>query len=1084
MSIQPQNERITVWIDNGDKKAELHTKTPCCDTNSTLDGSVAAANELSLYAGHKSIPLITAFFKSFNVQNVDDDDNDIRKKANLGIILGVYLPTIQHIFGAIMFLRLFWIVGIMGIGQCIAMTFLCMLCTLLTSISLSAVATNGVIETGGTYFMISRNLGPEFGTAVGLLFYLANACACAMYIVGAVEVFLLYLAPNMTIGSQEVHDDTGLTGMMSNNYRAYGTIILLLLFAVVALGVRFVQFFAPISLVCVLISIIAIFAGVIEKSIISSNHRVCYLDNLLLHASTYASVNTTNENLCSYCNFDNPKLLDAICYNNSSIDSCGNHTLTCEKAFPGIRSGIFLANLGSNYMEEGEVAPKQYVIDKKLEIFQDITTTFFVVMAIYFPSVTGIMTGANMSGDLKDPQKSIPQGTIAAQLTTSIIYLLLILAFGSTITGPVLRDKYGKSMIGSGMVVAELAWPSPWIIMIGAFTSCFGAALQCLCSAPRLLQSIANDDILPFLRSFQLLTRWNEPFRCLILTVLIAEMIILVAALDRIAPIVDFFFLMCYAFINLACFLHSILGAPNWRPRFKCYHWTLSLFGTLLCLFIMFSTHWIYAIIVTMLCGMIYKYVSWKGNKKEWGDGMTGLILSTAQFSLSKLEDKQPHPKNWRPQLLLIANLPLAENWRQSETTRKLISLASQLKKGRGLTVAVALHEGQSTSKNAKIIAAEMKKELLKEMTIAKVHGFCSSLIYEADQLEGALSTLIQSCGIGPLRPNTLLIPYPEELHTESVYWYFLHRLQRGAMQDMCLLVLKGISYFPENEYRMAGNIDMWWILHDGGLLLLISFLLKQHKVWRNCHLRIFVVVAQDDNKSRLQQDMEKFLYEMRIDANLYLEEFATSDISAYEIQRSLQNDISSLPRKKRSTMAQTILDQNRKQRENDESEDESKVTFHIQRESQTELKECISENLGSNSHLEHFPQDIPLQIVHSNNDVQNGKCGRKFKCERKFTFTSLDTISRKGLTNSSNQPEGHLPEERVIREVHSAVRLNGKIFEKSSASALVVLNLPEPPKKESALFNYMEYLNVLTHNLRRVLLVRGSGSEVITKYS
>ncbi|VDN95730.1 unnamed protein product [Brugia pahangi] len=145
-----------------------------------------------------------------------------------------------------MFLRLFWIVGIMGIGQCITMTFLCMFCTFLTSISLSAVATNGVIETGGTYYMISRNLGPEFGTAVGILFYLGNACACAMYIVAAVEVFLLYIAPNMTIGGQEIHDDTGLIGMMSNNYRFYGTIILLLIFAVVALGVRFVQFFAPV----------------------------------------------------------------------------------------------------------------------------------------------------------------------------------------------------------------------------------------------------------------------------------------------------------------------------------------------------------------------------------------------------------------------------------------------------------------------------------------------------------------------------------------------------------------------------------------------------------------------------------------------------------------------------------------------------------------------------------------------------------------------------------------------------------------------------------------------------------------------
>uniref|UniRef100_A0A183DA39 AA_permease domain-containing protein n=1 Tax=Gongylonema pulchrum TaxID=637853 RepID=A0A183DA39_9BILA len=135
-----------------------------------------------LYTGQKSLPLVTAFFKSFNVQNVDDERK--RKKANLGTVLGVYLPTLQHIFGAVMFLRLAWVVGIMGVGQSFAMTFL-------TCISLSAVATNGVIESGGTYFMISRNLGPEFGTAVGILFYLANACACAMYIVAAVEVFLV-----------------------------------------------------------------------------------------------------------------------------------------------------------------------------------------------------------------------------------------------------------------------------------------------------------------------------------------------------------------------------------------------------------------------------------------------------------------------------------------------------------------------------------------------------------------------------------------------------------------------------------------------------------------------------------------------------------------------------------------------------------------------------------------------------------------------------------------------------------------------------------------------------------------------------
>lgn len=132
------------------------------------------------------------------------------------------------------------------------------------------------------------------------------------------------------------------------------------------------------------------------------------------------------------------------------------------------------------FLQEFEALPGKKA-DKEHEVYQDVTTTFFLLLAIYFPAVTGIMTGTNMSGDLKDPQKSIPSGTIAATLTTSMIYITLALLFGASITGPVLRDKNGKSL-SSHMVVASLAWPSPWVVIVGSFLSTFGAALQCLCS--------------------------------------------------------------------------------------------------------------------------------------------------------------------------------------------------------------------------------------------------------------------------------------------------------------------------------------------------------------------------------------------------------------------------------------------------------------------------------------------------------------------------------------------------------------------------------------------------------------------------
>ncbi|KAK6049087.1 hypothetical protein COOONC_13408, partial [Cooperia oncophora] len=135
-------------------------------------------------------------------------------------------------------------------------------------------------------------------------------------------------------------------------------------------------------------------------------------------------------------------------------------------------------NLEPAYMQRDEVLPG--VRGKPdAEVIQDVTSTFFLLLAIYFPAVTGIMTGTNMSGDLRDPQRSIPSGTIAATVTTSIIYYALAVLFAASVDRSVLRDKplrFGRS-IDNNMVVSTLAWPSPWVVTVGSFLSTFGAAL-------------------------------------------------------------------------------------------------------------------------------------------------------------------------------------------------------------------------------------------------------------------------------------------------------------------------------------------------------------------------------------------------------------------------------------------------------------------------------------------------------------------------------------------------------------------------------------------------------------------------------
>ncbi|CAI5448008.1 unnamed protein product [Caenorhabditis angaria] len=974
-------------------------------------------------------------------------------KADLGTLLGVYLPTIQHILGVTMFIRLFWLVGIAGLGQTFLLLFLCCLCTFLTCISISAVATNGVVESGGAYFMISRNLGPEFGSAVGILFYLANTVATSMYLVGGVEILLLYIFPWLTFGGVEGQHDTGLFGNMTNSLRFYSTILLLIEFAIVAMGVKFVQMLAPVSLVCVILSILACYAGGVTKTMYpDSGQDVCFYGDTLLQSRVVLPADVDLSEMCNYCGNNNTFLLDNICADTGCNDTIMTTSFRCVNGFPGFMGGqTLLNNLAPNYVDKGYSTIHQEA-NTKTDVYQDVRTTFFVLLAIYFPAVTGIFTGANMSGDLKNPQASIPAGTIAATLTTSFIYFSLAFVFGGAIDGAVLRDKNGQS-VGGQMVVALLSWPNKWVLIIGSFLSTFGAALQCLCSAPRLLQAIAKDEVIPILSPFAKVTAKNEPFLGLILTTIIAELAILMGGMDTIAAVVDFFFLMCYAFVNIICTLHSLLGAPNWRPRFKYYHWFLSLLGAVLCFFIMFSTHWDYATVACLLCLVIYKYVEWKGAKKEWGDGIRGLALTTAQYSLMKIEDKEPHPKNWRPQLLLL----LSMQWSKEIIDVRylnLLNLASQLKAGKGLTVVTAFLKGDPTSPDDKKKGEQVKARMDFDMNQVRLRGFAKTLVHEEDQIFGSMSTLVQSVGLGGLKPNTMLISWPVHEREEDMSEYntFIEKVHAAAINDMAIVVAKGIIDFPSSVFRMSGMIDVYWIVQDGGLCLLLGYLLKQHKVWRGCKLRVIGIAQESDNNVKMQEDLQKYVYQLRIDAKIMIVELADPEISKNAFERTLLMEERTMMMRDLQKAAGTG----------------KTLSLPPQNASRAISPLVTSEKEKNKEKIEKKDSEEDV-VVEGNNSEENEKTGgtgagaEKTKKER-----------MKALDKSK------------VSKMHTAVRLNELLLQHSANSQLILLNLPKPPlhKEKRGLDDYVHYLEVMTDKLNRVIFVRGTGKEVITENS
>uniref|UniRef100_A0A673HXE4 Solute carrier family 12 member 6-like n=1 Tax=Sinocyclocheilus rhinocerous TaxID=307959 RepID=A0A673HXE4_9TELE len=953
------------------------------------------------------------------------------KSPQMGTFMGVYLPCLQNIFGVILFLRLTWVVGTAGVLQALCIVFICCCCV---TVCLSAP------PAGGSYFMISRSLGPEFGGAVGSCFYLGTTFAGSMYILGAVEILLMYIAPSSAIFVSESPD--GEAAAMLNNMRVYGSIFLVLMSLLVFVGVKYVNKLASVFLACVIVSILSIYTGALVSVFSPPSFPVCMLGNrsLAQHDAAAAQEKTTH----LWRLFCNGSELSAVC-----DEYFLHHNVSQIQGIPGLTSGVIADNIWSSYSAKGDVlergshhsAHRAAVSNHFPYVFADITTSFTLLIGIFFPSVTG-----NANSHL---YRMFPE-------PASLSDLSCVLLFGSCVEGVVLRDKFGDSVKGN-LVVGTLSWPSPWVIVIGSFFSTCGAGLQSLTGAPRLLQAIAKDNIIPFLRVFGHGKANGEPTWALLLTAVLAELGILIASLDLVAPILSMFFLMCYLFVNLACALQTLLRTPNWRPRFSYYHWTLSFLGMMICLALMFISSWYYAIVAMVIAGMIYKYIEYHGAEKEWGDGIRGLSLSAARFALLRLEEGPPHTKNWRPQLLVLLKLDEDAHVKSP----RLLTFASQLKAGKGLTIVGTVIPGNFLQTYGEALAAEQTLKHLMEKE--RVKGFVQCIVTQKPR-EG-ISHMIQSSGLGGMRHNTVVMGWPDawrQSEDPQSWKTFINTVRVTTTAHLALLVPKNISLFPSNSEPCAdGFIDVWWIVHDGGMLMLLPFLLRQHKVWRKCSMRIFTVAQMEDNSIQMKKDLATFLYHLRIDAYVEVVEMHDSDISAYTYERTLMMEQRSqmlrqmrLSKSDREKEAQLVKDRNSMLRLTSIGSDEDDDTD--------------APGAGDRSaeyrrvHMT-WTKDKALQL-RSNTQTHTASC-----CSTPEGFRDMLNIR---------------PDQSNVRRMHTAVKLNEVIVNKSHDARLVLLNMPGPPKNTEGDENYMEFLEVLTEGLERVLLVRGGGSEVITIYS
>lgn len=645
--------------------------------------------------------------------------------GGLGTFGGVFTPSILTILGVIMYLRLGWVVGNVGLVGALMIVTLSVSITFLTALSISAIATDRVVRVGGAYYMISRSLGIETGGAVGIPLYFAQTLSVALYTLGFAESVV------------------GAFPSLNLQYVAIGITVLVAILALTSAEIA--------------IKTQYIIMAVIALSLVS----------LVLGAPL----------------------------ENTQIEPWGT--------------------------PNGE--------------------SFWVVFAVFFPAVTGIMAGINMSGDLKDPTQSIPIGTLAAVGTGYLIYMGLPIILATRADA--------ATLVEDPLVMQRIALWGP-AILLGVWGSTLSSAIGSILGAPRVLQALARDGVLP--RWMRFLGRGSgaddQPRIGTLVTLVVVLAAVGVGQLNLIAPVLTMFFLTTYLVLNISAGIEGFLKSPSFRPIFKV-HWSLSVLGGLGCLVVMFLINPIATVVAGLVVAAIFLWLQQRELVTTWGDvrrGVWMLLLRTSLFQLGH----NPEAKTWRPNILVLSGAPM-NRW-------GLIELAHALSHNRGLfTVTSILPSGSRDLPRQQEMEETISKYLEKRGVQALVR-----VLTAPDPFEGA-QRLVEIYGLGQVVPDTVLLGDSEAPESRDRYCQLISHLHRAERN---IVIFREQELPGKNRHR---DIDVWWGgLHaNGSLMLILADLLRGDIAWRDAHIHLKLVVSDQDAAEKARVNLEALLERLRIEA-------------------------------------------------------------------------------------------------------------------------------------------------------------------------------------------------------------------------
>lgn len=479
--------------------------------------------------------------------------------------------------------------------------------------------------------------------------------------------------------------------------------------------------------------------------------------------------------------------------------------------------------------------------------------SFIVLFGIFFPAVTGFTAGVSMSGDLKDPKRSIPLGTVLAIIFGFIIYIGMAFFFSYRVSS--------DQLVNNPNVLLDNSLFSP-LVVAGIWGATLSSALGSVLGAPRILQAISIDKITPKIFGHGY-GKENEPRNALLLTVIIAEAGILIGELDVIARVVSMFFITTYGFLNMSCAIEN-WASPDFRPDFRIPK-TVSVIGAITCLVVMIQLDLLAMVGATVLLTSLFFYLKRKELTLESGDTWEGVWSSVIREGLSRLNRRRGQQRNWRPNIILFSGGTAARP--------HLINLGKKLVDKRGLLSNFDLVE----TPRSKAVIPKAEQSLKAESE--QFEGVFARRV-QCDDIYSAMETITKYYGFSGIEPNTVLMGWGRNSQKPEK---FVQLIQSMSALDYNLMLL---NYNEEKGFGKHQQIDIWWrgIGNTAAFAFSLSRFLSSSDEWRDAEIRFLIINNDTALTEKLYENMNQIVIDYRIEATVHVINNAVEQKPFYEI--------------------------------------------------------------------------------------------------------------------------------------------------------------------------------------------------------